>query len=154
MRCSSSCYNRFIFKNHGENIEKKLMKKLTLNWMKNWIDSNNETIFCVTERGCRITKVYTCVKQGQTAHRSVLILDGNSEICAPVWSDLDYLISAIESCHRSDFFLQRHVSLHMCATRVELPSDISTIPAGPLFWISVILFQISPVCSFVPKMFF
>ena len=55
----------------------------------------------------------------------VLILDGNSEIGAHVWSDIGY------SIRLSHLFSARAITnlilLHTCATCSELPSNISTM---------------------------
>ena len=61
----------------------------------------------------------------------VLILDGNSEIGAHVWSDLGYLIRLICLMHIKQskiFFLQiRPIFRHACAICSELPSNLSTM---------------------------
>ena len=59
----------------------------------------------------------------------VIILDGNSEICAHVKSvsllfDLFKAFDQFESSHKSDSFLSE-ILLHMCATCSELPSNIN-----------------------------
>ena len=52
----------------------------------------------------------------------VLILDGNSEIGAHVWSEIAIMIC---KRFRARFVFQRRpVFLHKCATRFELPSNI------------------------------
>ena len=61
----------------------------------------------------------------------VLILDGNSEKGAKVWSDFDYLLSLGNFFYRSraqiGIFKKRPIFLHTCAIWSDLISNRSTM---------------------------
>ena len=66
----------------------------------------------------------------------VLILDGNSEIIAYLWSDLGYLICLTHLFRSSSatnmilYFRIRPFLRYTCTTCSELPSSISTMVVG------------------------
>ena len=78
---------------------------------------------------CRSILLHFCI----SPKARVLTIDGNSEMCAHMWSDFDYLIC--ERClfryrpaKNRNFFLapERNVFLYTCATYAELPSNITS----------------------------